>query len=202
MGEDHSATALREAAVDRKPMTLSRWIVGVAALGGSVPLIGIFATAHSADAAGLIMVVAMLLILGCAMLAPVLIPPLVWLLTAPLAAAPGAAGMLARHSAVTAVRRTASTVAPVLLTVGFAGAMLAALDTLTGTEESSAASRIIGPAMVTPHRSGCAWWRCSPTRSTWSSQSCYRRRCATHTLLCPWPARCTCACHPAPVSRP
>jgi putative ABC transport system permease protein len=88
---------LREAAVDRRPMTLSRWVVGVAALGGSVPLMGIFATAHSTDATALIMVVAMLLILGCAMLAPVLIPPLVWLLTVPLAVAPGTAVMLARH---------------------------------------------------------------------------------------------------------
>jgi putative ABC transport system permease protein len=149
-GRVRPAEALREAAVDRRAMTLSRWAVGVVALGGAVPLIGIVATAHSADAAGLIMVVAMLLILGCAMLAPVLIPPLVWLLTVPLAAAPGATGMLARHSAVTAVRRTAATVAPILLTVGFAGSMLAGLDTLTGTEQSAAAGRIIAPAIITP----------------------------------------------------
>ena len=148
-GRARPAEALREAAVDRRPMTLSRWIVGIAALGGSVPLIGIFATTRSADAAGLIMVVAMLLILGCAMLAPVLIPPLAWLLTMPLAAA-GATGMLARHSAVAAVRRTAATVAPILLTVGFAGAMLAGLATFSGTGQAAAASRITAPTIVTP----------------------------------------------------
>jgi putative ABC transport system permease protein len=149
-GRVRPAEALREAAVDRRPMTLSRWIVGVASLGGSVPLIGIFATTRSADAAGLIMVVAMLLILGCAMLAPVLIPPLAWLLSMPLAAA-GATGMLARHSAVAAVRRTAATVAPILLTVGFAGAMLAGLGTFSGTSQAAAAaSRITAPAIVTP----------------------------------------------------
>src|SRR5215470_786948 len=118
-GRVRPAEALREAAVDRRPMTLSRWALGVAALGGSAALAGILATAHSADAASLILLVAMLLVLGGAMLAPVLIPPLVWLLTMPLAARPGATGMLARGSAVTAVRRTAATVAPILLTVGF-----------------------------------------------------------------------------------
>jgi putative ABC transport system permease protein len=149
-GRVRPAEALREAAVDRRPMTLSRWVVGVAALGGAVPLIGVFATTRSADAAGLILVVAMLLILGCAMLAPVLIPPLVWLLTVPLAALPGATGMLARRSAVAAVRRTAATVAPILLTVGFAGSMLAGLDTFSGTGQAAAASRITATAIVTP----------------------------------------------------
>ena len=148
-GRVRPAEALREAAVDRRAMTLSRWVVGIAALGGSVPLIAVFATARSADAAGLIMVVVMLLILGCAMLAPVLIPPLVWLLTLPLAAA-RATGMLARHSAVAAVRRTAATVAPILLTAGFAGSMLAGLDTFSATAQAAAASRIAAPAMVTP----------------------------------------------------
>jgi putative ABC transport system permease protein len=42
-------------------MTVSRWVLGVAAIGGSVALAGIFATAHSADAASLILLVAMLL---------------------------------------------------------------------------------------------------------------------------------------------
>jgi putative ABC transport system permease protein len=149
-GRVRPAEALREAAVDRRAMTVSRWVIGVAALGGSVALAGVFATAHSADAASLILLVAMLLVLGCAMLAPVLIPPLVWLLTVPLAATPGATGMLARGSAVTAVRRTAATVAPILLTVGFAGSMLAGLDTFSGTGQAAAASRITAPAIVTP----------------------------------------------------
>ena len=149
-GRVRPAEALREAAVDRRAMTVSRWVIGVAALGGSVALAGIFATAHSADAASLILLVAMLLVLGGAMLAPVLIPPLVWLLTVPLAAAPGATGVLARGSAVTAVRRTAATVAPILLTVGFAGSMLAGLDTFSGTGQAAAASRITAPAIVTP----------------------------------------------------
>jgi putative ABC transport system permease protein len=111
-GRVRPAEALREAAVDRRPMTVSRWAVGVAALGGSVALAGIFATAHSADAASLILLVAMLLVFGCAMLAPVLIPRWCGLTTCrwPPCQGDGRAG---QGGAVTTVRRTAATVAPV-----------------------------------------------------------------------------------------
>src|SRR5215471_16413255 len=74
-------------AVDRGTMPLTRWLIALAALGGSVPLFGVLAGAHSADTAALILPITMLLVVGFAMLAPVLIPPLAWLLTAPLAAA-------------------------------------------------------------------------------------------------------------------
>src|SRR5262249_15004509 len=39
---------------------------------------------------------------------------------------------------------------PILLTVGFAGSMLAGLDTFSGTEQAAAADRITAPAIVTP----------------------------------------------------
>ncbi len=142
--------ALREAAVDRHAMTLSRTLVGVAALGGSVPMIVLLGQIHSADGAALIMVVAMLLILGLAMFAPLLIPPLIWLFTAPLSGMPEATGMLARRNAIAAVRRTAATAAPILVTVGIAGATLAGFATLTGTESAAAHSRITAPAVVVP----------------------------------------------------
>jgi putative ABC transport system permease protein len=140
--------ALREAAVDRRAMTLGRWLVGLAAFGGSVPVIGVFASVHSADGTALILAVAMLLIIGFTMFAPLLIPPLVALLTAPLLASRGAVGLLARRGAVTAVRRTAATVAPILVTVGIAGATLAAFATLTRAGQVTAASRVRATAMV------------------------------------------------------
>jgi putative ABC transport system permease protein len=140
--------ALRDAAVDRRPMTLGRWIVGLAAFGGAVPVILVLESVHSAVAAALILPVAMLLVIGCAMFAPLLIPPLVCLLTAPLSGFRGAVGLLARRSAVTSVRRTASTVAPILVTIGISGAMLAATDTLNRTTQVSAASRVRATAMI------------------------------------------------------
>ncbi len=149
-GRVRPAEALREAAVDRGTMPLARWLAGMTAVGGSVPLIGVLAAVHSADAAALFMPVAMLLVVGFAMLAPALIPPLAWLLSAPLAASAAATGMLARRSAMTAVRRTAATAAPVLVTVGIAGSMLAGLGTLTTTQQDAARTRISAPVMITP----------------------------------------------------
>jgi putative ABC transport system permease protein len=142
--------ALREAAVDRHAMTLSRALVGVAAFGGSVPMLVVLAHTRSADGSALIMVVAMLLIVGFAMFAPLLIPPLIWLFTAPLSRLSGATGMLARRNAIAAVRRTAATAAPILVTVGIAGSTLAGFATLTGTESDAAHSRITAPAVVVP----------------------------------------------------
>jgi len=153
-GRVRPTEALLDAAVDRRSMTLTRWLVGLAAFGGSVPVIWAFGTLHSAEAASLIMPIAMLLIIGSVMFAPLLIPPLVRLLTAPLAASRGATGLLARHSAITAVRRTAATSAPILLTVGFAGSLLAGMATLVGTQQGAARDRIAAPAIVVPAHGG------------------------------------------------
>jgi putative ABC transport system permease protein len=153
-GRVRPAEALREASVDRKAMTLGRWIVGLAALAGCVPLTGVFATARTADAKTLILLIAMLLILGCAMLMPVLIAPLARLLTKPLTALLGPAGLLATHGAAAAVRRTAATATPVLLTVGLAGALLAGIDTFNGTAQAATRDRITAPSLVTPAGGG------------------------------------------------
>src|SRR5262249_31588549 len=83
-----------------------------------------------------------------------LIPPLAWLLTAPLAAG-GATGMLARRNAMTAVRRTAATAAPVLVTVGIAGSLIVGTDTLIATQQSAARTRSSAPGMIIP-RGGAA----------------------------------------------
>jgi putative ABC transport system permease protein len=149
-GRVRPAEALREAAVDRGTMPLTRWLIALAALGGSVPLFRELATDHSVGGASLIGPVAMLLVVGFAMLAPVVIPPLSWLFTAPLANSAGASGMLARRSAMTAVRRTAATAAPILVTVGIAGSMLVGIETLNATQQDAARGRISAPVIVTP----------------------------------------------------
>ena len=153
-GRVRPAEALREASVDRRPMTVSRWIIGLAALAGAVPLTGVVTAARSADAQSLILLIAMLLILGCAMLMPVLIAPLARLLTRPLAALLGPAGLLASHGAAAAVRRTAATATPVLLTVGLAGALVAGIDTFNGTAQAATRARITAPSLVTPAAGG------------------------------------------------
>lgn len=144
------AEALREAAVDTRVMPVSRWVVGLASLGGAVPLLMVLAKTHSTDAAALFMPVSLLLTLGFAMLTPVLARPLIRLLTPALSRLAGPSGLLAGHAAASGTRRTAATVAPILLTLGIAGSLIAGVDTLGRTQQDAAASRITAQAMVTP----------------------------------------------------
>jgi len=60
--------------------------------------------------------------------------------------------MLARRNAMTAVRRTAATAAPVLVTVGIAGSLMAGTATLIATQQAAARTRISAPIMITPGR--------------------------------------------------
>jgi putative ABC transport system permease protein len=144
------AEALREAAVDRRVMPVTRWLVGIAALGGSVPLIVVSGHSHSADTAALFLPVSILLTLGFAMLTPVLASPVIRLIAPALAALGGATGMLAARSAATGIRRTAATVGPILLTVGIAGSLMAGVFTFGRTQQAAAASRVTASTMVAP----------------------------------------------------
>ena len=142
--------ALREAAVDGRAMTVTRWLVGGAAIVATVPLLAAFASAGPDSAVALAIIAAMFLIIAAAMFAPLLIPPLVWLLTGPVAASLGPVASLASHGARTAVRRTAATAAPILVTVGIAGSTLAGFATLASATDSAAQERIVADAVVVP----------------------------------------------------
>jgi putative ABC transport system permease protein len=113
--------ALREAAVEQRPMGRVRWILGglVSALGVALA-VGTATTGDAQDRATFALYSAMALITGVAALAPAVVPPIVRLCRSPLRRGGGAIGLLVREGALTASRRTASTAAPVLLTVAFA----------------------------------------------------------------------------------
>ncbi|GAA1001191.1 hypothetical protein GCM10009555_105370 [Acrocarpospora macrocephala] len=126
--------ALREASIDRKPMTRSRWTGGLAFLA-----IGLWQVAHapstSSDSALTdTTLVAACLITAVALLAPVIVPPLLRAACLPLARGRGANGMLARENAGAAVQRTAATAAPALVTVGLAAALAGALGTVSAAQ--------------------------------------------------------------------
>ncbi|WP_199512964.1 ABC transporter permease [Nucisporomicrobium flavum] len=130
--------ALRDAAIDRRAMTAPRWIAGLvtAAAGGglmaALPALPVMTRTSAALGA------AMLLLVGAALLAPVVIVPLVRLVTWPFRR--GATGMLLRESTLTGVRRLASTAAPVMLTVGFAAlmtGMVATIEEAAGIDEAA-----------------------------------------------------------------
>ena len=123
--------ALRVAEVEDRPMSRSRWAVGLAAAGiGVVAVIWTAAAADVADMAQSALLGAMALVVAAALLAPAVVPLLVRLLLAPLT---GITATLVRESALAAVRRTASTTAPVLLTMAF-GVFIA------GTAQTSTAA--------------------------------------------------------------
>jgi putative ABC transport system permease protein len=130
--------ALREAAIERRPMTAVRWASGIgAAVAGLALLVALpaipIATRSTAGLGA-----AILLLTSAALLAPAVIVPLVRVVTWPWRRA--ATGMLVREGSLVAVRRVASTAAPVLLTVGFTVLLtgtVATIEKATGVDETA-----------------------------------------------------------------
>ncbi|MFE6498380.1 FtsX-like permease family protein [Kitasatospora sp. NPDC057738] len=112
--------ALREAAVEHRPMTRGRWIAGGVCTALGLGLVVVAAGSESDSMINNALYAAMALIVGLMLFAPAVLPPIVRAVCRPLSGLRGATAAVARESAVTAVRRTASTAAPVLVTVGFA----------------------------------------------------------------------------------
>jgi putative ABC transport system permease protein len=146
-GKVRPIEALREASAERRVMTAGRWVFGVLFLGGAGVLLAAV-PALGGEAIALVLLDAQLAITGIALLAPVFVPRLAWLLGR--LCLPGVTGGLARDNARAAVRRTASTVAPILVTVGIAAATFAGTATLWDASERAAAARVSAPGLALP----------------------------------------------------
>ncbi|RJL32281.1 ABC transporter permease [Bailinhaonella thermotolerans] len=140
--------ALREAAVDTRPMSRSRWVLGLLALALTVPFGVAAATADARNIGAYGLFTAMAVTIAATLLAPVVIPPAARLLTRPLAR--GAIGLLVRESALTSVRRTASTAAPILLTVGFSVLVTGMVQTTTAAYAQRDTTAARAAAVITP----------------------------------------------------
>ncbi|WP_405532729.1 FtsX-like permease family protein [Streptomyces avidinii] len=145
------AEALREAAVPTRVMTPGRWILGAGLL-----LAGLGALAHAllTDPSDLLHRKTytsrpMLFIVALALLAPVLVGPLVRLIAWLPARLPGAGGMLIRENAAVGVRRTAAVAAPVLVTVALAGSLLGTTATLNGARAAETRQRTTADYVIT-----------------------------------------------------
>ncbi|MFI5935398.1 FtsX-like permease family protein [Actinoplanes sp. NPDC051494] len=120
--------ALRDAAVERRAMTVPRWVLGLlTAAGGGALTVALPALPVMTQTTAALFA-AMLMLVAAALLAPVVIVPLVRLVTWPWRRS--ATGMLVREGTLTGVRRVASTAAPVLLTVGFATLLTGTIATI------------------------------------------------------------------------
>lgn len=143
-GRIRPAEALREAAVEPKRGNWVRLLGGLlGALGGVVALVGLarlvpFALTDPKTEAGL----GLLLIGGTALLSPFLLRPL----TRPLHH--GTAGMLLRANILTAARRSAAVVVPVLITAGLTASILSAGDTVSATASAAERQQAAGAGFV------------------------------------------------------
>lgn len=143
--------ALREAAVEQRPMGRMRWIMGALVTTVGIALaVGTATTGDAQDRASFALYSAMALVTGVAVLAPAVVPPLVRLCRSPLRRGGGAIGLLVREGALTATRRTAATAAPVLLTVAFAVLVAGMVRTSTAAYAAGRAADVDAGWVLVP----------------------------------------------------
>ncbi|MDJ1133916.1 ABC transporter permease [Streptomyces iconiensis] len=142
--------AMREAAVDSRPVR-RRLFAGLATTAAGLGCAVGTAFAGSDSMVLLGLGTAMGLTAGLTLLVPALLRPVVGALTRPLARRRGATGLLVRENMLTAVRRTAATVAPVLATVTFAVLLTSTVQTTQSADTARRAAAVRAEAAVAPH---------------------------------------------------
>jgi putative ABC transport system permease protein len=108
--------ALREAAIERRRLGVTRWLLGLAAIGGGLSLVALFRGELAYNFAE---VAALLLAFGVALLAPVVLALPAWLVSLPLRLT--APGLLASAAIASERRRVGALAAPLVLVVALAG---------------------------------------------------------------------------------
>jgi putative ABC transport system permease protein len=131
------AEALRAADAEPRGSGLPRRLLGLAALGfGAVLLLAVVTAAPDAVLDPKTDVeLALLIVGGAVLLAPVLLPPLIRALTWPLTRGAGPGGLLARERVAAGSRQAAATVAPVMITLGLGLAVLGTTGTVQAAED-------------------------------------------------------------------
>lgn len=138
--------ALREAVVEHRPSRV-RMVLGGLALALGVWLAIGTASAASEDRIDKALLTACVLIAAATLWAPVVVGPVVRLLTLPMR---GPAGMVVRAEMLTARRRSASLVAPVIATVGFAVMLTGMVQTMMTAYPAGKAEELRGMTIVVP----------------------------------------------------
>ena len=133
--------ALREASVQRRPVTWLRAVAGVGALAVGIAVV--FLAAHSSgglrenDAPA----AAMVLMVAAALLGPLLAWPFAWLAGSPVAAFGGAPGLLAWANTRANLRRAASVATPLMLAISVVSTMYIAKTILHKETHAQTAKR-------------------------------------------------------------
>ncbi|HEX7103427.1 MAG TPA: hypothetical protein VF201_12350 [Nitrolancea sp.] len=100
------------------------------------------------------MLEASLLMVGCAVLGPLVVMPFAWLPGRLLAFASGITGEIARWNALRLPQRTASIVAPMILSIGFASLMFCLLAIVQDATTQQTAARVQADLVVVPTNGG------------------------------------------------
>ncbi|MFI7290109.1 FtsX-like permease family protein [Streptomyces anulatus] len=155
-GRTAPTEALREAAVDSRVMPASRWAAAALVLLAGLGLPALALAVDPGDLLGRKSYTTrpMLLVVGCALLAPVLVRPVGRLLTWLPARLPGATGVLVRENTAAGVRRTAAVAAPVLITVALAATLTGTVATLEEARATEARTATTADFVVTSGQEG------------------------------------------------
>lgn len=155
-GRTAPTEVLREAAVDSRTMPASRWILAALVLLTGAGLLVTALVLDPGDVLGRKAYITrpLLLIVGVALLAPVLAGPLVRALTWLPARLPGATGVLARENASAGVRRTAAVAAPVVITVALTVSLLGTVGTLAEAKATEVRTATTADLVVVPGAAG------------------------------------------------
>nr|WP_097932641.1 MULTISPECIES: ABC transporter permease [unclassified Streptomyces] len=155
-GRTAPTEALREAAVDSRVMPASRWAAAVLVLLAGLGLPALALAVDPGDFLGRKSYITrpMLLVVGFALLAPVLVRPVGRLLTWLPARLPGAIGVLVRENTDAGVRRTAAVAAPVLITVALTATLTGTVATLEEARAAEARTATTADFVVTSAQEG------------------------------------------------
>ena len=134
-GRTAPTRALREATADEHPLTMPRFLCGIALLLTAAVTLALALLTDPGDLLHRKTYTSrpLLLITATALLSPLLVRPLIRLLTP--------RGTLVRANTTTALRRTAALAAPVLVTVALTGSLLGATATLNDARATEARER-------------------------------------------------------------
>ncbi|MCZ4517834.1 ABC transporter permease [Rhodococcus ruber] len=142
--------ALRSAAAPASGMSRGRWIGGLAAVSVGVVVIVVAGAASADTRIYSAMAATMALTVAATLLAPVVIGPIVRVVTWPVRRVRGAGAMLVRAELINSTSRTAALAAPVIATVAFAVLISGYVATSATAYPLEAAEPLEGQSIVWP----------------------------------------------------
>ncbi|WP_433417989.1 FtsX-like permease family protein [Microtetraspora malaysiensis] len=151
-GRVHPAEAMREAAIEDRGMGWGRWAAGAVLFCAALISMGVTAVTDPTGATNnkSFMPIVMLLIVAAGLLTPAVVRPVTRLLAVPLGRLRGAGGTVVPAAAAASTRQTAATVAPVLIAVGLAAALLGAAAMTDTAKAAMQARPVLADYLVLP----------------------------------------------------